>query len=82
MLYREPKVLKRLLLLIQCHAHAVSVLYREPKVLKRDVLQLMRDCHTCVSVLYREPKVLKRDQFTLCVDDVRAFQCSTVSRKY
>ena len=59
MLYREPKLLKVIIVPnVVPFAYQVSVLYREPKLLKGEMNpNTNRDA--IVSVLYREPKLLK-----------------------
>ena len=59
MLYREPKLLKDIIIVLVPHVHHhVSVLYREPKLLKEELLEAILKRFP-VSVLYREPKLLK-----------------------
>ena len=61
MLYREPKLLKHLYLLLPSVLPLqVSVLYREPKLLKPNIVHNAAKDNSDVSVLYREPKLLKR----------------------
>ena len=59
MLYREPKLLKFVVVDAHQVARAVSVLYREPKLLKLNVCLPPSHATEHVSVLYREPKLLK-----------------------